>query len=113
MRIEVDSTTARCALCNYDGLFKVICECESIGAPALAFDVRQWPCVAILGEGLADLAGDSLKGGTRGGHATKKAALYGGGPSAAAFHFKPHLGRGVGDPHFVKTIEIRFYNGSF
>ena len=52
--------------CNYNGLFKVICEGESLDASALAFDIAQRACVEFLGEELTEYADNVLKDDGRG-----------------------------------------------
>ena len=52
--------------CNYNGLFKVICEGESLDASALAFQIAQRACVEILGDELTEFADNVLKDDGRG-----------------------------------------------
>ena len=52
--------------CNYNGLFKVICEGESLDASALAFDIAKRAFFEILGEELTEFADNVLKDDGRG-----------------------------------------------
>ena len=57
----------RRGLCNnYNGLFKLVCEGESLNAAALAFDVGKRACADIHGANLEDFAHHVLKDDGRG-----------------------------------------------
>ena len=52
--------------CNYNGLFKLVCEGESMNAAALCFEAGQRASNQILGKNLSDFARNVLKGDARG-----------------------------------------------
>ena len=52
--------------CNYNGLFKLVCEGESMNAAALCFEVGQRASNQILGRNLSDYARNVLKDDARG-----------------------------------------------
>ena len=67
--------------CNYNGLFKLVCEGESANAAALCFEVGQRASREILGSDLADFARNILKDDARG---LEAGLLWQMGPSGAS-----------------------------